>query len=139
MKKCNCKYENNWVNSSSVDANNEDWTGSFCWQPGIGVVTDQITSCWTVKPASQSRMSIFQTSSTTKLTCMGKNFLLNSINRGLAIRHYRKKSRFYRTNSCTVFNSILSSTVTSTKWQIVKKFNGYSNRWIFWLSVILLK
>ena len=45
----------------------------------------------------------------------GKNLLLNCINRGLAISHYRKKGIFYRTNSCTIFNYILYSTVTSTK------------------------
>ena len=119
----NCKHENNLISSSSVDANNEDWTGWFFWQPGICVVTDQITSWWTLKPTAWSRLSIFQTSSTTKLTYMGINLLLNSINRGLSICHYRKKGRFYRADSCTVFNSILSSTVTSTKWQLVKSFN----------------
>ena len=39
-KKNNCKHENNLISSSSVDANNEDWTGWFFWQPDIGVVTD---------------------------------------------------------------------------------------------------
>ena len=50
-----------------------------------------------------------------KINQYGKNLLLNIINRGLAIRHYKKKGRFYRADSCTVFNSIHSSTVTSTK------------------------
>ena len=40
MNKFNCKHENNLISSSSVDANNEDWTGWFFWQPDIGVVTD---------------------------------------------------------------------------------------------------
>ena len=57
----------------------------------------------------------------------GENLLLNSINRGLAISHCRKKGKFYRTNSCTVFNSILSPTVTSAKLQPVKNFNALSN------------
>ena len=126
-EKCNCKHENNLVSSSSVDANNEDWTGWFFWKPGIGVATDHITSWWTVKPTARSWLSIFQTKSTMKITWMGKNIFLNSINRGLSISHYRKKGRFYRTNACTVFNSILSSTLTSTKLQLVKNFNDLSN------------
>ena len=27
--------ENNEISSSSVDINNEDWTGLFGWKPGI--------------------------------------------------------------------------------------------------------
>ena len=92
--KYNCEYQNNWLNSSSVDANNEDWTGWFFWQPGICVVTDQITSWWTLYPTAGSRLSIFQTSLTKKLTYMGINLLLKSINRGLSIHHYSKKGRF---------------------------------------------
>ena len=39
-----------------------------------------------------------------KINLYGKNLLLNIINRGLAIRPYRKKVRFFRDDSCTVFN-----------------------------------
>ena len=128
MWKKNCKYQNNWVNSSSVDANDEDWTDWFCWQPDICVVTDQITSWWTLKPTAGGRSSIFQTSLTTKLTYMGINLLLNSIKRGLSIRHYRNKGIFYRANYFTVISSVNSSTVTTTKRQLVKIFNKSSNQ-----------
>ena len=66
-------------------------------------------------------VSYFQMVGENIIIYMGRNLLLNSINRGLAIRLYRKKSGFYRPNSCTFFNSILSSTVTSTNFQLVKK------------------
>ena len=125
--KKNSKYENNRVNYSSIDANNEDWTGWFFWQLGICVVTYQITSRQIVKSASQRRLSIFQTISTTKVTWMGKNLLLNSISRGLENFNYRNKGRFYIADSCTVFNLILSSTINSTNWQLVKIFNKFSN------------
>ena len=44
IKKCNCKHENNSISSSSVDANNEEWTGWLFWKTYIGVVTDNIMS-----------------------------------------------------------------------------------------------
>ena len=46
---------------------------------------------------------------------MGINLLLNSINRGLSIRHHRNKGRFYSVNSHTVINSITPSQVTPQK------------------------
>ena len=58
-EKCNCKHENNLKSSSSVDADNEDWTGWFGWKPGIGEVTDQITSWWTLLPTALFQLSIF--------------------------------------------------------------------------------
>ena len=61
------------------------------------------------------------------ITYMGRSLLLNSINIGFTIRIYTKKRKFYRPNYCTVFNSILSSTVTSKKWQLVKYFNNSIN------------
>ena len=96
--------ENSNISSSSVDTNNEDWTGWFVWQPGIDGVKDQITSFRTLLPTARSRLSIFQTISTTKLNCIGKKNLRQiRINRVLAIRLYKKLGSFYRPNPNTVF------------------------------------
>ena len=54
------------LSSSSVDTNNEDLTGWLDWKPGIGEVKYQIMSFRTLFPAAQGRLSIFQTSLTTK-------------------------------------------------------------------------
>ena len=53
------------------------------------------------------------------ITYMGRNLLLNSTKRGLAIRLYRNKGRFYRPNCCTINHTILSLTVTSHNSQLV--------------------
>ena len=52
---------------------------------------------------------------------LGINLLLNSINRGLSISHYRKQGVFYSANSHTATSPLLSSDVTTTKRQLVKK------------------
>ena len=67
-KKCNCRQENNLIVSSSVDAKNEDWTGSFGWQPRIGEVKYQILSWWTVLPATWGCPSNFQTELDNKIS-----------------------------------------------------------------------
>ena len=58
---------------------------------------------------------------------MGRNLLLNSIKRDLTIFIYRKKGIFYKPKFCTVFNSILSSTVTSINFQLVNISNVSGN------------
>ena len=115
--------KNNEISSSSVYINNEDWTGWFCWQLGICVVTNQITSWRTVLSAAGRRSSIFQRSSTPTMAYMGINLLLNSINRGLSIFNYRKKGIFYRANYYTVISLVNFSTVITTKRQLVKICN----------------
>ena len=57
---------------------------------------------------------------------MGINLLLNSINRGLSISHYRKQGRFYRVNSHTVITSsrlqmLLHKKTTSQNLQRLEK------------------
>ena len=54
------------------------------------------------------------------ITYMGIKLLFNSTNRGFEICIYRRRGEFYRPNSFTIFNSILSSTVTPTKLELVK-------------------
>ena len=61
----------------------------------------------------RSAVSYFQTERDNVITYTGRNLLLNSINRGLAISLYRKKGRFYRPNYCTINHTILSSTFNS--------------------------
>ena len=54
-----CRQENNWIGSSFVDTNIENWNDWYGWQPHIGEETYQIT-CWrTVFPTDRGRLSVF--------------------------------------------------------------------------------
>ena len=72
-------------------------------------------------------VSYFQMECDKVITYMGRNLILNSINRGLVIRLYRKKSRCYRSNSLILFNWILSSTANSINFQLVNICNVSRN------------
>ena len=53
-----CRKGNNWIGSSFVDVNFEDWTDRYRWQPLISEVTDYITCRRLVLPAPRSRPSV---------------------------------------------------------------------------------
>ena len=89
-------YQNNCVNSSSVDANIDDWTDSVGGQARFFLVTNKIKYNEHVQSTAGRRLSIFQTSSTPANGLETDiNLLLSSINRYLSILHYMKQGSLY--------------------------------------------
>ena len=73
-----------------------------------------------ISPGPMPAVSYFQTERDNVITYMGRNLLLNIMDRGLAICLHRKKGKFYRQNYCNNNHTIISLAVNSYNGQLVK-------------------